>query len=80
MIRYLARLGLPTLFVPTKVDKLGTQERRKTLERIQHDLELDPEQVLPFSSVTGEGRDELLGSLEALLMAEDGSQDTRRTS
>lgn len=80
MIRYLERLGVPTLFVPTKVDKLGTQQRRKSLERIQGDLALDPEQVLPFSSVTGEGRDALLASLEALLADGEDSQTARRTS
>lgn len=67
MVRYLAGLRVPTLFVPTKVDKLGRQERTRSFERILHELALDPDQVLPFSSVTGEGREDLLKSLEHLL-------------
>lgn len=75
MVRYLAGLRVPTLFVPTKMDKLGRQERARSLERIQNELSLDTDQVLPFSSVTGEGREQLLESLEHLLEAEDAPED-----
>jgi hypothetical protein len=34
-------------------------------------LRADEEQVVPFSSVTGEGRDELLESVESLLRIEE---------
>jgi GTP-binding protein len=68
MVRYLANLGLPTLFVLTKVDKLGKRERAPQLAKITEDLGVDADQVLPFSSKTGEGREELLKSVEALLL------------
>ena len=68
MISYLASLGVPTLFVLTKADKLGKRERAKQLAKVTEDLDVDPEQVLTFSARTGEGREELLGSLEALLV------------
>lgn len=68
MVQYLASLGLPTLFVLTKVDKLGKKEREKQLAKVTDNLEVDVEQVLPFSAKTGEGREELLASVEGLLL------------
>ncbi len=70
MVRYLANLGLPALFVLTKVDKLGKRERAKQLEKVLAELGVDAEQVLPFSAKTGEGREELVASVAGLLAAE----------
>lgn len=70
MVRYLANLGLPALFVLTKVDKLGKRERAPQLEKLIGELGVDAEQVLPFSAKTGEGREELLESLAGLLAEE----------
>lgn len=67
MLDFLAALAVPTLVVPTKVDKLRSGERSKQLEGIRTRLGLEVDQVVPFSSRTGEGREALLGSLEALL-------------
>lgn len=67
MVEFLARTGIPSLFVLTKVDKLGRQERMRTLPRIVDALGIDEDQAIPFSAVTGEGRDELLAALDALL-------------
>ena len=67
MLDYLARLGLPTLAVVTKTDKVGRQECLATLRKVRDEAGLDEEQVLPFSSRTGEGRDVLLEALEELL-------------
>jgi GTP-binding protein len=69
MLDYLAQLKLPTLVVVTKMDKVGRQERARTLEKVQRTAGIDPEQVLPFSSKTGEGRDGLLAALDGLLRA-----------
>ena len=70
MVRYLANLAVPVLFVLTKVDKLGKRERPAKLASITEELGVDPEQVLPFSSKTGEGREDLLQSVETLLTME----------
>lgn len=70
MIDYLARLGLPTLFVLTKIDKLKRSERRGAIEGAREALGAAPDQLLPTSAVTGEGVEELKASLAALL--EDG--------
>ena len=67
MVEYLAGVGLPTLVVLTKVDKLKRSERQKSIARAMEDLELDEAQLLPFSSKTGEGRDLLLSALDDLV-------------
>lgn len=67
MVQYLAQLGLPTLFVLTKVDKLKRAEKLKQMEKVTRELGVDEEQVIAFSSKTGEGRDDLLTSLGSVL-------------
>lgn len=67
MIEFLASLGVPTLVVLTKVDKLKKAERARRLASAVSALELDMDQVVPFSSQTGEGREVLLEALESLL-------------
>jgi GTP-binding protein len=67
LLDYLSPLEIPVLVVLTKIDKLKKGERRSVLERATEKLGLEAEQVLPFSSKTGEGREELLAALEVLL-------------
>ena len=67
MVAYLSELGIPALVILTKMDKLKWSERKKAIKRALEALELDEDQVLPFSSKTGEGRDDLLRALESLL-------------
>lgn len=67
MVDYLAELGIPALIVLTKMDKLKRSERDAAVARAMHDLEVPAEQLVPFSSRTGEGREDLLGALEELL-------------
>lgn len=71
MVGYLAELGLPTLVVLTKVDKLKRSQRHDAIRRATETLGVDEVQLLPFSSKTGEGRDELLDALEELV-SDDG--------
>jgi len=72
MLAYLATLGTPTVFVLTKADKLGRAERARQVERITRELGADAEQVVPVSTLSGEGRDELLDALEGLIV--DGGE------
>lgn len=67
MVSYLADISLPALIVLTKMDKLKHSQRQKAIDRARKDLELEDEQLVIFSSKTGEGRDELLAALEVLL-------------
>jgi len=71
MMEYLAALAVPVLVVLTKVDKLKKAERARVLQRAQQELGVEPEQILPFSSRTGEGREALLAALETLLDEEE---------
>jgi GTP-binding protein len=72
MVAYLAAQGVPTLFVLTKIDKVKRAARARCVERLTKVLGAEPEQVLHFSARTGEGREELLETLDELLR-EDGS-------
>lgn len=67
MLTFLAELGVPSLVVLTKVDKLKRSQRDRTIRSMVERLGLDMEQVVPFSAVTGEGREALLNALEGLL-------------
>ena len=67
MVGYLAKVGVPALIVLTKMDKLKQSERKKAVARTVAAMELEAEQLVPFSSRTGEGRDALLAALDDLL-------------
>jgi GTP-binding protein len=67
MVQYLASIEMPTLFVLTKVDKLKPLERERRMKVAVAQLQVELEQIIPFSSTTGEGRAELLEALTHLL-------------
>ena len=67
MLGFLADLGVPTIVVLTKIDKLTPAQRAARLTALASDLGLDDDQLIPFSAVTGEGRNELAEAVEALL-------------
>lgn len=67
MVAYLAELGLPALVVLTKIDKVKRGARKATIERAMTALDVQEGQLVPFSSKTGEGREELLEALSDLI-------------
>jgi GTP-binding protein len=67
MLDFLGELGVPTVVVLTKVDKLRPSERKKRILELSAQLGLDDDQVIPFSAVTGEGRDDLAEAMLSLL-------------
>jgi GTP-binding protein len=69
MVEYLAEIGVPTLVVLTKTDKLKKREREQSIARTLEALDLDESQLVPFSSKTGEGREALLEALGELVGA-----------
>ena len=71
MLDYLAGLGLPALVVLTKIDKLKKARRAAAIRTATERLGVDPEQIVPVSSRTGEGREVLLATIAALLRDED---------
>ena len=68
MITYLSELGVPTLVVLTKMDKLKKTQREKAIRRTCEGLSIGEDQVVPFSSKTGEGRETLLEALDELVV------------
>jgi GTP-binding protein len=75
MLDFLAENGTPTLVVATKVDKLPKAERVPRVAALAREAGVEVEQVIPFSAVTGEGRDELAEAIAALVGAEPGKQE-----
>ena len=67
MFDFLADLGTPTLVVATKVDKLRRAEATARVGTLADALGVDAEQMIPFSAVTGQGRDELAAAIVALI-------------
>jgi GTP-binding protein len=69
MLDFLAEVEVPTIVALTKTDKLskaGAQDRAGEIARA---LALQPEQIIPFSAHTGEGRVELLEAIASLVEA-----------
>ena len=77
MLDYLGEVGVPALVVVTKVDKLKRGKRTRQLAALTQGLRVDPEQVVPFSSKTGEGKEILLDALESLLDSVDASGESK---
>jgi len=67
MLDFLSEVGVPTIVVLTKIDKLTAKQRAEQIFTIARDLALDAEQVIPFSAVTGEGRNDFAEAVESLL-------------
>lgn len=66
-VEYLAELGLPVLFAFTKSDKLTATKRQEAFAKSCKALGIEPDQAVAFSSLKGDGRDDLLDTLAALL-------------
>ena len=62
---WLVHHGKPHLIVATKSDKLSNNELRKNIDRARRVLKSD--EVLPFSMVTGRGREEAWRVIESAL-------------
>ena len=67
MLDFLSEVGVPTMIVMTKTDKLTKSQAATRIATIVASLGLDEEQVIPFSSVTGLGRDELAEAVMSLV-------------
>jgi GTP-binding protein len=63
LLDLLAEQGMPTIVVLTKADKLSRKAAAERTDSIARLLLLDPAQTIPFSSVTGEGRDDLAAAI-----------------
>jgi GTP-binding protein len=67
MLDFLAELEIPTLVAVTKIDKIGASQVAMRVSELSRALGLDPEQMILFSAVTGQGRDELAEAVVTLV-------------
>ena len=67
MLGFLADLGLPTIVAATKIDKLSKGGVAGRMREIADQIGMDRSQIIPFSAVTGDGRDELAEAIVDLL-------------
>ena len=67
MLDFLGELGIPAVVVLTKIDKLAPPQRASRIAELASELSLDDDQLIPFSAVTGDGRNDLAEAVEALL-------------
>ena len=75
MNRFLRQTEQPFFVVATKADKISKAQRQKNIALIGRALEVQPWQILPYSSETGEGRKELLKVIEDALKAEKENKE-----
>jgi len=67
MLDFLASVGTPTIIVATKIDKLRTAERAPRIGALAREAGVELDQLIPFSAVTAEGRDELAEAIVDLI-------------
>ena len=73
MLDFLAELGAPTIVVLTKIDKLRPRELVTRLHEMAVQLQLDEEQMIPFSATTNVGRDDLAAAVVSLVERRRGA-------
>lgn len=72
MADWIKASGLPYTVIATKADKLSRAQRQRSIQLICRTLAVQPWEVIPFSSVSGEGKDALLSRIaEALGIKEE---------
>ncbi len=71
MNEFLRAYHLPFLVVATKADKISRGARMKQLAPICRALQVQPWQVVCYSSETGDGREQLLDAVEKALIGEN---------
>ena len=68
MYDFLKHFELPVIVVATKLDKVPKSKRTRYIKRTHDRLEMEPnDDLLPFSSETGEGKDEAWRLLRGFL-------------
>lgn len=68
MLDFLADVGVPVMFVATKIDKLSRAAGEKRVRELAIMLQVEEDHIIPFSAQTGVGRDELAGAIAGLLV------------
>lgn len=71
MFRWLVENNLPVLVIATKADKLGKNTVAKNIAAIKRDLGIPELDVLPYSSLKNQGREELLQVIAGCLIEDE---------
>jgi len=69
MVSYLRQMGIPFITVATKADKLSRAQRHRHILPISFSLQVQPPDIIAYSSQTGEGRQALINAMEAALQS-----------
>jgi GTP-binding protein len=81
MYAWLKELGIPTVVVATKADKIARGKWMQHLKVIRQTLHFsDPDSLIVFSSETGQGRDELWGEILKRLRETAGDSSEEDTA
>jgi GTP-binding protein len=75
MFEFLAEVGTPTVVAVTKIDKLTRAQSAARMREIASIVGLEEEQMIPFSAVTKQGRDELAEAIVSLLERDAERED-----
>lgn len=68
MLDFLKQMGIPVIVVCTKADKLKVKELERRKREITEELDMiEPDKIIPFSSKTGLGCDEIKMCIEKAL-------------
>lgn len=67
MLEFLSGVGTPAIVVATKIDKVRNADRATRLAALVRAAGIEEDQLIPFSAVTGEGRDDLAEAVAALV-------------
>ncbi|MEO7217332.1 MAG: ribosome biogenesis GTP-binding protein YihA/YsxC [Gemmatimonadaceae bacterium] len=70
MLDFLADVGVPVMFVATKIDKISRAAVDRRVSDLAIILQVDEDHIIPFSAQTGVGRDELAEAIAGLLAME----------
>jgi len=71
MAEWIKAAGLPYTVVATKADKLSKAQRQRSVQLICRTLAVQPWEVIPFSSLNGEGRERLIQRIQEALGLEE---------
>ncbi|HEU0264413.1 MAG TPA: ribosome biogenesis GTP-binding protein YihA/YsxC [Geobacterales bacterium] len=80
LVAWLQHYGIPFLVVVTKCDKVSRNERAKQQRMIAATLGVDGGSVLPVSTLSRDGRDELLTRIHELLQGSEEAGPSSDTS
>ena len=75
MADYARYYEIPFVVAATKLDKVPRSQQSKQINVIAKALACAPEAIIPFSSITKQGREELLEAIDALFNPEEPESD-----